>query len=186
MRATLLVALLVAGSALALTPSALATGPCMPEEPCDPPPYQPPTPDCRKVPDREPLVVVTEDCDIIVTADLFSCPFGRDWFTTTYGPLTVTYAVCRQPVEEQSMADPFPTCVTEPCGPSLPRVPDVACLLKENTPATLLHPLWGYSTTECVLYAHTACTGGASGSYDRRVAFIDVSVAKCSGGPAWS
>lgn len=270
MRTPVLVALLLASAALAVAPSATASGPCMPEDTTCPQP--PPTiaPDCRKVPEHPPLVTVSDTCHVTVSIDAFSCPFGEEWITNTYGPVTVRHTVCREPyppggdmsaaaaappctcpppqllcrpineaiadnndgvdwslsdscrltvvvdltyyatcvyggsarltagpvtvvypvctspcgystcqppMESAAMADPFPTCIRE-CSP----LPSEACALRDATPAPLLHPLWGY---DCTLDVHTACTGGASGSLDQRIGFVDVSLAKCSG-PSWS
>jgi hypothetical protein len=264
---TLLICAILAGMALAFVPSAAATPPCDPEQPCDPQPIDPIDPDCTKVPERAPLLVVTPDCKVIVSVDAINCPFGEEWVTNQAGPVTVRHTVCREPYPpggaamqapppcacpapaplcdpindliadnddvvdwtlsdtcqvtvvvdatkvvtcifgydaylragpvtvvypvcespcggmtcpppyEGQMADPFPTCVRE-CSP----LPSSACQLRDATPATLQHPLWGY---DCTLDVHTACLGGASSSTDARVGFVDISIAHCSG-PAWS
>ena len=188
MRTALLMSLLLAGSALALVPSAAASPPCMPEDTScpQPPPNVDLSPVCRKVPDRPPLLEVTEDCLVVVTLDLFSCPFGEAEVTHKVGPVLVRYDTCQPcyynpcppPVDEQdSMADPFPTCIRE-CSP----LPTSACELRDATPAPLQTALWGY---DCVLDFETACLGGSNGSIDARVGFVNVSLAKCDT-PDWS
>lgn len=186
MRNALLLSLVLVGSAF-LLPSATASPPCMPEDTSCPQP--PPTVnlDCRKVPDRQPLLEVTDDCRFIVTLDLFSCPFGEAEVSQTVGPVVVRYDTCQPcyynpcppPVEEQgeSMADPFPTCIRE-CSP----LPMEACELRDATPAPLQTALWGY---DCTLDVETACLGGASSSTERRVGFVNVSIAHCDT-PDWS
>lgn len=153
----------------------------------------PPQPLCRPVnqliADSDDAVdfALSDSCRPTVTIDLTyyaECVWGHDEAIVA-GPVTVVYPVCEgpcggatcpPPVDSTMMADPFPTCIRE-CSP----LPSEACELRDATPSPLLHPLWGY---DCTLDVHTACTGGASGSTDARVGFVDVSLARCSG-PAW-
>lgn len=186
-RSALLLAFLLAGSALALAPSAAASPPCMPEDPCPQPPPTVTLP-CNKVPDHQPVLEVTEDCKVVVTLDLFACP-AEGQATDQVGPVYVRHDTCQPcyynpcppPVDEQedqSMADPFPTCIRE-CSP----VPGEACALRDAThtyaPA-LEHPLWGY---DCTLDAEMTCVDGSDGSKEADVGFVHVRVERCSGGP---
>lgn len=78
---------------------------------CDAPnPPPPPTPtataagaapDCSKVPDvgtTQNGVITSDDCQVLVSVDAINCPFGEQWVTNRYGPLTVRHTVCREPV----------------------------------------------------------------------------------------
>jgi hypothetical protein len=128
-------------------------------------------------------VDVQSNCrvDLYVKADVMDCLWGEGYSkAATAGPVNVWTWGCKEfdpTATAAAMADPFPTCIRE-CSP----LPSEACGLRDGTPSPLVHPLWGY---DCTLDVHTACTGGASGSTDARIGFVDVSIAQCGGGPAW-
>lgn len=130
MRATpILAALALLAAGLAFVPAAQASQPCDPDQgnPCDPQPIPVPAPDCRKVPDRPPLLEVTPECRVVVYVDAVSCPFGEREVTTTYWHVTVTYRECTSgsPASASTMQPPI-DCVMAPCGPQDP-VPDEPC-----------------------------------------------------------
>lgn len=203
MRTLLLVALLVASSAVAFMPSAAASPSCMPEEPCDPQPIDPPIhPDCRKVPEPSPLVVVSDDCKLVVSVDVVDCLWGERWVTYTAGPLTLEYTVCEQPYEampsappcmcpppvdeqdRQTMADPFPTCVRE-CFP----VPNEDCELQDlyyAGPVGFPVDIWG---GDCDIDVDPigACAPPSGDYVERHIGPIHLKLLLCGGDvPDWS
>lgn len=145
--------------------------------PCTCPPPQPLCqPVTRALADNQ-YYSISDSCDVTVTLEAYCGLQGTEQHQLKASKLTVNYQTCQAPPQQAAMADPFPTCVRE-CSP----LPSEACELRDATPSPLLHPLWGY---DCTLDVHTACTGGASGSKDARIGFVDVSIAQCSG-PDWS
>jgi hypothetical protein len=184
-RNAILASLLLAASGLALLPPASAAQVC-PEQPqpCSPPPSVGVL--CDKWIDQPPVVHGDRECRVLVTLDLFSCPFGERTVIHTAGPVTVQHdwctscGACPPPADSSSMADPFPTCVRE-CSP----LPTEACELRDLTATVherLVHPVWGY---DCTLDVETACLGGSDRSIEGDIGFVNVSIALCDG-PDWS
>ncbi|HJQ93156.1 MAG TPA: hypothetical protein VJ874_02600 [Candidatus Thermoplasmatota archaeon] len=143
-------------------------------------------------------VDVSPNCHVLVTADFIDCLWGETWVYHSAGPVTVGYTTCRSPdtMSTDPLADPFPTCVTEPCGPAPAPAMD-ACKLQSATPTSVgptglnaQRLVWGSDATECDVDVEPigACAPPSGTTKEYRVAFVHVTLLLCGGGigDGWS
>lgn len=153
---------------------------------------------------------VNPDCTLTVT-ETWNCPNGFQETTTHYdGKAVEVYAdgcapMCAcmpmntaaaaappgiQPPPQCVMApccivpcipDPFPVCVTEPCGPQVPPVPG-ACDLRSATPAPAQGAVWG---NDCVIdiESNWSCAPPSGKTYEKDILFVHLSILLCGGNP---
>lgn len=136
--------------------------------------------------------------DVLVKVDVMDCLWGEGYQKTAEaGPVTLWVWGCEPypPYETMAAADPFPTCVTEPCGPSAP-VPD-GCDLQDATPTSfgptgldLQRLVWGSDTSQCDVDVEPigACAPPSGSTIERRVLFVHLILLVCGGGigDGWS
>lgn len=78
-----------------------------------------------------------------------------------------------------AMADPFPTCVTEPCGPGLPGAPQCPPLHADGVVSVALR---SDCTVRVGVLDNAYCVGGWGERVEKDVAGNEVSVLVCDGG----
>jgi hypothetical protein len=145
--------------------------------PCICPPPKPLCYDLNRAVAWGDIVRVDDYCNAFVTLDAYCGLQGTpENHYQNVSKVHVRYQTCQGPPPASAgLANPFPTCVRE-CSP----LPDQACALRDATPSTLQHPLWGY---DCTLDVETSCVEGSDGATEANVGFVHVSLAHCSGGP---
>lgn len=120
-------------------------------------------------------------CNLDVQVKLYECVWNGYWRTVGAGPVSVSVYQCSGPETTQTAANPFPTCVTEPCGPS---VPDPCTKLQAIGYNDGLNTLSFRSdcTFELGVMDGATCVGGWGQTTERDVAGNTVRVTVCDGG----
>lgn len=155
-------------------------------EPCGPQLPTPPTAPCSAAEGTGylPGVTYTVDagCNVVVEAKLYDCVWNGHWRTVRAGPVVVRVYECSGPeTGETSMADPFPTCVTEPCGPQVPDpCPKLQAIGFDGGLNTL--SFRDDCTFELGVLDGATCVGGWGHTTERDVAGNTVRITVCDGG----